>query len=205
VIRTASPRRLAEYVLDTVPRIPIRDLPTLESQHGGLTGDALAEALIRGAVRASGGVGAAAGALASAEELAPPAWVAIPLELVAETLAVVAIEMKLVAELHEVYGRPLTGTMGDRATAIARAWAEQRGITPAALASRGRVADTLGRGARNEVVRLVRRRLMRRMGRNLSTLAPLLIGAAAGAAVNRRATRRLGDAIAADLKRTSAV
>ena len=37
----------------------------------------------------------------------------------------------------------------------------------------------------------------RRLGRNLSTLAPLLIGAVAGAEVNRRATRDLGAAVVA--------
>jgi hypothetical protein len=61
------------------------------------------------------------------------------------------------------------------------------------------VADSLGRTARNELIRLIRRRLTRRMGRNLASLAPLFIGAAAGAYVNRSATRQLGEAVARDL------
>jgi len=199
--RTAtSASWLAETLLDLAPRIPVRDQATLYGQHPGLRGDALAAALTRTAARASAGVGAAAGALASAEELAPPAWVALPLELVVETLAVAAIEMKLVAELHEVYDRPITGPASDRAIAVARSWAERRGISPAAVLKGRGITDSLGRSARNEVVRLLRRRLLRRMGRNLSTFAPLLIGAVAGAAVNQRATRAVGEAISKDLR-----
>jgi hypothetical protein len=195
----ASGRWLADVMIDVAPRIPIRDLATLQAHHGGLAGAALADEVIRSAVRTSAAIGAAAGALASADVLAPPAWLALPLELVVETLAVAAVEMKLVAELHEVYERPVTGTPSDRALAIVKAWAERRGVTPALLTRRGGVTDTLGRGARNEVIRLVRRRLVRRLGRNLSTLAPLLIGGVAGAEVNRRATRDLGERVVRDL------
>ena len=48
-------------------------------------------------------------------------------------------------------------------------------------------------------MRLVRRRLMRRTLRNTSSLAPFLIGAVAGAELNRRATASLGDAVVRDL------
>jgi hypothetical protein len=195
----ASGRWLAEVVVDTAPRIPVRDLATLQKHHHGLTGAELAGELITSATRASAGVGAAAGALASAQYFAPPTWVAVPLELVVETLAVAAIEMKLVAELHEAYGRPVPGTPSERSAAIVRAWAERRGVTAAVLTRRGGLSDVLGRGTRNELIRLVRRRLMVRMGRNLSTLAPLFIGAVAGAEVNRRATRALGEAVVRDL------
>jgi hypothetical protein len=134
-----------------------------------------------------------------AEELAPPAWITIPFELVIETLAVAAVEMKLVAELHEAYGRPVPGHGTERALALARAWAERRGVTPHALTSSPGLSDLLGRGTRNEVMRLVRRRLMRRTLRNTSSLAPFLIGAVAGAELNRRATASLGEAIVRDL------
>jgi hypothetical protein len=195
----ASGRWLAEVVVDTAPRIPVRDQRTLEAHHDGLTGAALAAELISNAARASAGVGAAAGILVSAEEFSPPAWIAIPLELVVETLAVAAVEMKLVAELHEAYGRSVPGSASERSAAIVRAWAERRGVTPAVLTRRGGLSDALGRGTRNELVRLVRRRVVARMGRNLSTLAPLFIGAAAGAEVNPRATRALGEAVVRDL------
>ena len=124
----------------------------------------------------------------SAEEFAPPAWISLPFELIVETVAVAAIELKLVAELHEVYGRPVQGSAGERTIALVRAWAERRGVNAVTLATSGGVADALGRGTRHELTRLVRRRLIARVGRNLSSLAPLLAGAVAGAEVNRRAT-----------------
>ena len=40
---------------------------------------------------------------------------------------------------------------------------------------------------------------MRRLGRNLSTLAPFLAGALAGAELNRRETKALGEALLRDL------
>lgn len=195
----ASGRWLAGVVIDLAPRIPVRDLATLQTQHGGLSGPALAGELIRTASRASAGVGAAAGALVGAEQLAPPAWITIPFELVVETVAIAAIELKLVAELHEVYGRPVTGTPSQRTTALVRAWAERRGVTAWALSRPGGLGEAFGRGTRHELVRLVRRRVMVRLGRNLSTLAPLFAGAIAAAEVNRRATRSLGEAVVRDL------
>ena len=194
----ASGRWLAEWLIDNAPRIPVRDRASLEARHG-VQGRALADELIRSASRSSAGVGAAAGVLVGAEQLAPPAWVTIPMELLAETVAVAAIELKLVAELHQVYGRPVPDAPPDRSLALVRAWAERRGITPA-MFSRGGVSDALGRRARTEAVRLVRRRLAGRLGRNLSSLVPLLAGAVAGAEVNRRATRSVGQAVARDLE-----
>ena len=195
----ASGRWAAEWFIDNAPRIPVRDGVTLRAQHGGKEGSELADDLIRSASRASAKVGAAAGALVGIQELAPPAWVTIPLELVAETMAVAAIELRLVAELHEVYERPVTGSAAERSVALVTAWAERRGVTPATLGRRGGFADALGRRARHQVVRMVRRRLVGRLGRNLSTLAPLLAGAAAGAELNRRAARALGESVARDL------
>jgi hypothetical protein len=196
----ASGRWLAELAIAVAGRIPPRDAATLSAQHDGLTGDALAEALIRAASRASAAVGAAAGALIDAEELAPPAWLAIPGEIVVETLAIAAVEMKLVAELHEVYGRPVTGPPSARAIALAKAWAERRGVTAMKLAEPAGLAALVGQSTRREVARLVRRRMLSRMGRNLTSVAPLLAGAVAGAEVNRRATLAVGQAVMKDLR-----
>jgi hypothetical protein len=107
--------------------------------------------------------------------------------------------MKLVAELSEVYGRPVPGQGTERALILGRAWAERRGVTPQSLVTGGGLADVLGRGTRNEIMRLLRRRLMSRTLRNTSSLAPFLIGAVAGAEVNRRLTARLGNAVVRDL------
>ena len=195
----ASGQWLANTLIDVAPRIPIRDLAALQAAHGGLSGAALAGEVIRNASRASAAIGGVSGAVMSAEAFAPPTWIVMPFELVVETVAVAVIELKLVGELHEVYGRPVTGTGTERTVALVKAWAERRGVTAMTLRTPGGVADALGKGTRNELVRLVRRRLLARLGRNLSSLAPLLAGAVAGAEVNRRATRGLGEAVVRDL------
>ncbi|MDQ1438717.1 MAG: hypothetical protein QOK43_2346 [Acidimicrobiaceae bacterium] len=194
----ASGKWLTEWVVDNAPRIPVRDAATLSSHHDGLTGDALGQALIQAASRTTAAVGAAVGALAGVEELAPPAWLAIPFELVVETAAVAVVELKLVAELHEVYGHGIQGRARDKGLLIVQAWAERRGITPATAATDGGKLST--KAVREEVVRMARRRLVRRAGRNLSSLVPMFVGALAGAEANRRATRSVGQAVAADLR-----
>lgn len=195
----ATGRWLTEVVLDAAPHLAVRDLTTLSAHHGGLTGAELGAALIRSASRSTAALGAIAGALAGAEELAPPTWLAIPAELVVETLGVVAIEMKLVAELQAAFGRPVVGPPAERGLAVARAWAEGRGVTAAVLTAPGGVAEALGRTARREVSRLIQRRLARRTIRSLAALAPFMAGALAGAELNRRATRRLGESVVRDL------
>lgn len=192
-----SGRWLADVLIEAAPHIPIRSLDTLRAHHDGRSGAALADTLIRNAARASAVVGAASGAMIAAQETAPPAWVAIPFELLAETAIIAAIEMKLVAELHEVYRKPVHGTPSERAVGLAKAWAERRGVTPAVLG--GSLGDVLGRGTRREITRLLQRRLVLRTARNTVSLAPFLAGAVAGAEVNRRATRALGEAVVRDL------
>lgn len=190
---------LAEAIVDAVPHIPVRDAGTLSAHHNGLTGERLAGEVVRAASRTTAGLGAIAGALAGAEEFVPPTWAAIPAELLVETLAVVAVEMKLIAELQEVYGMPVTGTPSQRSWAIVQAWAESRGVSPTTLLRPGGLAQVLGRGSRRELARRLQRRLALRAMRNMSALAPLMAGAVAGAELNRRATRALGDKVARDL------
>jgi hypothetical protein len=195
----ASGRWLAEVLIDAAPRVPVRDLALLRQQHGDLAAPELAEVLIHNASRVTAGMGATAGALIGAEQFSPPTWLAIPVELVVETLAIAAVEMKLIAELHEVYGRPVPGRGRDRGLLLARAWAEGRGVTPVALASPAGLSALLSVGARRQAVQLVRRRLVRRTARSLTALAPLLAGAVAGAEVNRRGTRALAASVLRDL------
>ena len=101
---------LADLVLDVAPRIPFRDGPTLRAQHPGLSDDDLAQVIISGAAKSSATVGAAGGALAAVEFTAPPMLLTAPVQLAAETLLVATVEIKLIAELHEVYGVPATVT-----------------------------------------------------------------------------------------------
>ncbi|MCU1691490.1 MAG: hypothetical protein JWM64_581 [Frankiales bacterium] len=191
----ASGAYLADVVTGLAPHLPVRDLVTLREHHGGLSGDALADALVGAASRATASIGAAGGALASAEALAPPSLLAAPVQLVAETVAVVAVELKLVAELHVVYGRTPAGSRAQVGAAYLQSWAGKRGLDisggPPSLGT------VLGTAARQQL----RARLVRRLGRNLSTLAPFLAGALAGAELNRRETKALGEALLRDLHR----
>ncbi len=185
---------LADVFLDVAPRLPVRDLPTLRAHHGGLSGEALADALVTAAAKATGAVGAAGGALAAVEWAAPPTLLTAPVQLSAETLAVAAIETKLLAELHAVYGAVPGGAPRERALAYVTAWAQRRGLDPL---ERGSMHSMLGGAAKRQL----RRRIVGRFGRNMTTLGPLLTGAAAGAVVNARETRRLADVVRADLRR----
>ena len=200
-----SGRWLADVLVQSAEHIKVRDRETLSRHHNQLTGAALADELIRSATRASAAVGAISGALISAGQFAPPAWVAVPFELLLDTLVVAAIEVKLVAELHEVYGVEVPGRGQAKTMTLVRAWADRRGIDPRELLLQGGVARQFGRTAREQLVKAVRRRLVRSMGRNLSALAPLFAGAVAGAEVNRRSTRGLGEAVAKDLASRSSL
>jgi hypothetical protein len=181
-------RWLTGQVLAMAPRLPVRSAETLRGQYPGRTADQIAEALIEGAARASAGVGAAVGAT-----MVLPVVPTVPVEVAVETLAVVGIELKLVAELHEVYGMRAPGSAGERTMAYVDAWAHRRGV---ALAPGGLIV-AVGSPLR----RRLEQRLLARAGRSASSLLPLLAGAAAGALLNRRETRKLGREVRADLRK----
>jgi hypothetical protein len=187
---SAGGRWLSGQVLAMAPRLPVRDRTTLRAQYPGLSPDELATALIDGATRASGAVGMAVGAWAVLPFL-PAAGV----EITTETLAVVGIEIKLVAELHEVYGQALTGGVVDRMTGYVGAWAQRRGVS---LAPGG-----LMLAAGSPLARQLQRRLTARAGRSIFSLGPLLTGAIAGGMINRRETRKLGRILGDDLRKRS--
>jgi len=189
----AALRWMADVIGDIAPHVPIRNLDTLHRHFPGLDGDDLAERLIRNAARGTAGIGAAGGGVAALEWVATPTLLSAPVLLAAETVAVVAIELKLIGELHEVYGQPVAGNGTHRAASLIQAWAGQRGVNP--LIPGIGVASVLGTAARKEL----QGTLLRRFGRNLSTLGPLLTGAAVASYLNRRATRSLGDKLRKDL------
>lgn len=182
-------RWLTAEVLAMAPRLPVRDQLTLRAQFPGLGPEELADALIRGSARTAGAVGAAAGA---AMVLPLPA---APVEVAIETLALVGIEIKLVAELHEVYGQRAPGPATERMLSYVAAWAHRRGVGIAP----GGLALAVGSPLR----RRLQRRLLARAGRSATSLGPLLTGAVAGAALNRRETRRLGADVRDDLRQRS--
>ncbi|WP_406208925.1 hypothetical protein OH807_37785 [Kitasatospora sp. NBC_01560] len=186
-------RTLTEQLLVAAPRIPVRSLATLRAQHPGANDpEQLADLLVTGASRASAALGAGVGAAAMLP--VPPA---MALEIAAETLAVAAVEIKLIAELHEAYGQPAQGTTTQRASAYVGAWANRRGIDATLLVKpAGFAAMALGAEVRQQV----RKRLTRSTLRRLPSLVPLLVGAGIGATVNRRDTRKVGRAVRADLR-----
>jgi hypothetical protein len=187
---TSGSRWLSSQVLAMAPRLPVRDAATLRDQYPDRTPDQIADALIEGASRASATVGVAVGA-----------WSVLPwvpvlgVEVATETLSVVGIEIKLVAELHEIYGMRAPGSVIDRMTAYVGAWASRRGV---ALAPGGLVLV-----AGSPLARQLQRRLAARAGRSLFSLGPLLTGAVAGGLLNRRETRKLGRLLRDDLRSRS--
>jgi hypothetical protein len=183
---------LGGQAVEMAPKVPIRGIGTLQEQHPGLDTEQLADLLIRSAARASGGVGAAVGVAA-----ATPFIPTMPVELAVETLALVGIELKLVAELHEVYGMPAPGSRPERMLAYLGAWANRRGVR---VTTSG-VALAVGSPLR----RKLEKRLIAKAGQSTLSLAPLLAGAAAGALIDHRETRKLGTQVRDDLrKRASA-
>ena len=133
--------------------------------------------------------------LSTIEMAAPPLLLSAPIQVAAETLAVVAVEIKLIAELHEVYNRSPVGTPATRGAAYLGAWVRRRALDPFGTGG-GRWSGVISGAARREL----RQRLLRRAGRNVTTIMPFLAGAVAGAALNQRETKKLGERIIADLK-----
>ena len=181
---------LADQVVAMAPRLRVRDQAALRAQFPGKSPDEIADALIEGAARAAAAAGGGAGMVATL-----PVLPAFPAEIVAETLLLVGIELKLVAELHEVYGSPAPGRFPERMSAYIASWAHRRGVFM--------IEGGLIFAAGSPLARLLRRRLAVRAGRSAFSLGPMLTGAAAGALFNRRETRKLGREIQRDLRRRS--
>ncbi|MER5889095.1 hypothetical protein ABT160_35170 [Streptomyces sp. NPDC001941] len=180
---------LADRIIENAPRIPVRDLATLRKQFPGLGPEQLADKLVAGAANASSTVGAGVGAAAMMP--VPPA---MPAELAAEITGVAAVELKLVAELHEVYGLRPPGNVRERAAAYLTSWTEERGIDVSKPTS---LNTALG----GQFKRELRQQIMKRTLRNLPNLMPFMVGAAVGAVMNRRDTKKLAEHIRGDLRR----
>ncbi|MFI6421030.1 hypothetical protein ACIBG6_26935 [Streptomyces sp. NPDC050842] len=179
---------LADRLIDLAPRIPVRDLATLRKHFPGLGPEEIADKLVTGAANASSTVGAGVGAAAMLP--VPPA---MPAELAAEITGVAAVELKLIAELHEVYGLRPPGRITQRSTAYLTSWAEERGIDPSK-------PTTVNAALGGQLKRELRQQIMKRMVRNLPNLTPFMVGAAVGAVMNRRDTKKLAAHIRKDLR-----
>ncbi|MEU3609047.1 hypothetical protein AB0E83_26900 [Streptomyces sp. NPDC035033] len=179
---------LADRLIDLAPRVPVRDLATLRKHFPGLGPEEIADKLVSGAANASSTVGAGIGAAAMLP--VPPA---MPAELAAEITGVAAVELKLIAELHEVYGLRPPGNLAQRSAAYLTSWAEERGIDPTK-------PTTINAALGGQLKRELRQQIMKRMVRNLPNLTPFMVGAAVGAVMNRRDTKKLAGHIRKDLR-----
>jgi hypothetical protein len=178
---------LVGQVVAMAPRLRVRDQAALQAHFPGQSAEEIADALVQHAARAAAAAGAGAGMAA-----ALPVLPAFPAEVAAETLVVVGIEIKLVAELHEAYGMSAPGNFAERMSAYLSAWAHRRGVFM--------IEGGLILAAGSPMARLLRRRLIARAGRSAVSLGPLLTGAAAGALFNSRETKKLGRDIQRDLR-----
>ncbi|WP_254392324.1 hypothetical protein [Streptomyces buecherae] len=179
---------VADRIIASAPRVPVRDLATLRAQFPGLGPEEIADKLVAGAAGATSTVGAGVGAAAMLP--VPPA---MPAELATEIVGVATIEFKLIAELHEVYGVRAPGTLSQRSAAYLTAWTQERGIDVVKPAS-------FNAALSGPVKRELRQRIVKRTFRNLPNLAPFMIGAAVGAMMNRRETKRLAEKVRKDLR-----
>ncbi|WP_405906265.1 MULTISPECIES: hypothetical protein [unclassified Streptomyces] len=181
---------LADRIIEMAPRIPVRDLAALRRQFPGLTAEELADKLVAGAANATSAVGAGIGAAAMLP--VPPA---MPTEIAAEITGVAAIELKLIAELHEVYGVRPPGNLTQRSTGYLNSWSTERGIDVTKAA-------TLSAALGGPMKRQLRQQIMKRVVRDLPNLMPFMVGAAVGAVMNRRDTKRLAEHIRRDLRKS---
>jgi hypothetical protein len=196
-----SGRWFADTAIDLAGQLPVRDQAALQRDFPGRTAEQIADDLTAQAAKATGAIGAVAGGLAAAEWFAPPSWLAMPIELVTETLAVAAVEMRLIGELHAAYGRPVQATGGARAAALAHAWASGRAVAPEYLVAGPSAAALWTAAGKRQLSRGVRKRLARRAGRSAASFLPFLVGAAAGMKLNNGATGKLAGTVRRELSR----
>ncbi|GAA1373079.1 hypothetical protein [Streptomyces beijiangensis] len=180
---------IADRIIENAPRIPVRDLATLRKHFPGLGPEEIADKLVTGAAAATSTVGAGIGAAAMLP--VPPA---MPAELAAEITGVAAIEMKLIAELYEVYGLRPPGSLKERTTVYLSSWSGERGIDVTK-------PSTLNMALGGQMKRELRQQIMKRMIRDLPNLVPFMVGAAVGAVMNRRDTKKLAARIRKDLRK----
>jgi hypothetical protein len=191
-VRSRTPGAiLGDLLTAAAPRLPIRDAARLRAAYPGLSDDEIADALVARAARLTSGIGAATGDLTAASWLAPPSLIALPLEMGAETVLAGGVEVVLIGELHELYGRRPDGDARTRATAYLTSWSTQRSVEGAA---------GLGGALTAAGLRTLRRQVARRVARGIPVAAPFLIGAAIAGRSNRRATETLARKVLDDLR-----
>jgi hypothetical protein len=99
---------MADQVISMAPRVPVRDAATLAQYPARPRGAGRPRDPVHRTRRDRRGGGAAS---------VLPMMPAMPVEVATETLALVGIELKMIAELHEVYGLRAPGSAIERTTA----------------------------------------------------------------------------------------
>jgi hypothetical protein len=183
---------LSDVLAAAAPRLPIRDADRLRQAYPGASDDEIADALVARTARLTSGIGAATGGFTAAHWFAPASLLMLPLELGAETVLIGGVEVVLIGELHELYGRRPPGDARARASAYLASWSAQRSVD-GVVAGLGSLLGVAG-------IRAVRRQVTRRMARGIPVAAPFLIGAALSSRGNRRATESLAQKVLADLR-----
>jgi hypothetical protein len=179
----AARRRATDRLLTTLPSTRARSYDELRARYPDSTPDQVAEKLVSSATRASAVVGAATGTWALL-----PLVPALPLDVAGNSLAIAAIEVRLIAELHQAYAVPDPDEPTGGTVAALAGWGEKR----RALIAPGSVALAVSSPLRGGLLRILGRR----------TLSPAAVaaGAAGSALLNGYQTRRLGRAVIADLR-----
>jgi hypothetical protein len=106
---------------------------------------------------------------------------------------IAAVEVVLIGELHELHGQRPPGDARERAAAYLAGWSAQRSVTGAGSVGLNSLLGSAG-------LRALRRRVTRRLAGNVTSAAPLLLGAALANRGNRRATEALAAKVLADLR-----
>jgi len=189
-----SPSALfGELLATAAPRLPIRDAARLREAHPGMSEDEIADALVARAARLTSRIGQATGGIAAAHWFVPGSLLALPIELGAETVLIGGVEVVLVGELHELYGRPAAGDARERASAYLAGWSAQRSVDGVGTTGLTSVLGIAG-------MRALSRRVTRKMASSVPVAAPFLIGATLAGRGNRRATEVLADRVLAELR-----
>jgi hypothetical protein len=184
---------LGDLLAAAAPRLPIRDAARLRAAYPGASDDEIAEALIVRAAGLTSGIGAATGGLSAVHWFAPLSLLALPISMGAETVLIGGVEVVLIGELHELYGRRPPGDARSRASAYLGSWSTQRAVDGAGISS---LSSLLGAAGMREL----RRRMTRRLTGAVPKAAPFLLGAAVASRVNRRATETLAARVLSDLR-----
>jgi len=184
---------LREVLAAAAPRLPIRTAAQLRQAYPGASDEEIADALVARAARATSGIGAGTGGLSASRWLGPTSLITLPIALGGETLLVAGVEVVLVGELHELYGRPATGDARTRAAAYVASWSEQRPVDGGTTAGLGALLGAAG-------VRALRTQIPRKLKGVMPSGAPFVLGAALAGRTNRPPTELLAERIRADLR-----